>query len=110
MKTSFPIQLETQEGIPCAITGKNTIGHPVFLAGKMRRPDSLSWHAKSDGKEFVYITGLWRGRPRYGNCTVRIRDLLAAFVAGGFIDDANSFLNAVRAWGCPDTAPICETL
>ncbi len=67
----------------------------------MTRPDTLYWSACGDSPDgyLVIIMGLYRGRPSYGSCKATVANLLKAFMAGGFVDEANKLINAARAWG-----------
>ena len=82
------------------IVGKDTNGHAQIMAGKMKRPDTFSWHWSSETGMLI-VTGLWRGAPRYGACQDTIKNIVAKLKSHGCYRDVLSIENACAANNIP---------
>lgn len=87
--------IKTIDGKEVTLLGVNAIGHAQFIAGKMKRPDTLSF---SHSKEGIIIMGLWRGRPTYGQCKVAPDTLLNGLIQAGCTKDAEHLKECLQAW------------
>ncbi len=82
--------------LPWRIVGKNAIGSALILAGKMKRPDTLSWSWGHAPGEFI-LSGLWRRMPCYGKCWAMLPELIAALREHDCQKDIESLFHAIKA-------------
>lgn len=99
MKNPFPLIVQNMRNAnePLRIVGRDIIGHPRILIGKMKRPDTLSW--SGTGRGTVLVNGLWRTSASYGRFECPCEVLCQVLQEGEFLDDLASLRNAMAAWG-----------